>query len=91
MRVAINGWFWDQLTTGSGQMVRQLLPALLQADDVLEIVLVLPRWAADQVTAPSPFCTASATPAENEGNSALMRMSYGENGCYCGHVGYQRG
>ncbi len=52
MRVAINGWFWDQPTTGSGQMVRHLLPALLEVDESLEIVLVLPRWAADQATPP---------------------------------------
>ena len=62
MRVAINGWFWDQPTTGSGQMVRQLLPALLQADDALEIVLVLPHWTADQVTAPSPRMQVVAVP-----------------------------
>ena len=54
MRIAISGWFWDQPTTGSGQMVCQLLPALPHADDALEIVLVPPRWATDQVTAPSP-------------------------------------
>lgn len=50
MRIAINGWFWDQPTTGSGQMVRHLVPALLAADESLEILLVLPHWAADHVT-----------------------------------------
>ncbi|MGC8879909.1 MAG: glycosyltransferase family 4 protein [Anaerolineae bacterium] len=61
MRVAINGWFWDQPTTGSGQMVRQLVPALLEADDSLEIVLVLPGWAANQVTMLSPRVQVVAT------------------------------
>lgn len=61
MRVAINGWFWDQPTTGTGQMVRQLVPALLEADESLEIVLVLPSWAVDQVTTLSPRVQVVAT------------------------------
>ena len=61
MRVAINGWFWDQPTTGTGQMIRQLIPALLEADESLEIVLVLPNWAIDQVTTLSPRVQVVAT------------------------------
>jgi glycosyltransferase involved in cell wall biosynthesis len=44
MRLAINGWFWDQPTTGSGQTVRYLLPALVEQDPALEIVLIAPAW-----------------------------------------------
>jgi glycosyltransferase involved in cell wall biosynthesis len=46
MRVAINGWFWDQPSTGSGQTVRYLIPALVARDPSLEISLVVPEWAA---------------------------------------------
>ncbi len=28
MHVVYNGWFWDQPNTGSGQVIRHLLPAL---------------------------------------------------------------
>lgn len=45
MRVAINGWFWDQPSTGSGQTVRYLVPALVAQDSTLEITLVVPKWA----------------------------------------------
>ncbi|MCS7261158.1 MAG: glycosyltransferase family 4 protein [Anaerolineae bacterium] len=62
MRIALNGWFWDQPTTGSGQMVRHLLPALLEADEGLEILLVLPRWAADQITVRSSRMQVVAAP-----------------------------
>ena len=44
MHVALNGWFWDQPTTGSGQYVRQLvraLAALKQSD--LDLTLILPE------------------------------------------------
>lgn len=44
MRVAINGWFWTQPSTGSGQTVRYLVPALVEQDPSLEIVLVVPTW-----------------------------------------------
>ena len=42
MRLAINGWFWNQPNTGSGQTVRYLLPALLEQQPELEIMLVVP-------------------------------------------------
>ena len=45
MRVAINGWFWDQPSTGSGQTVRYLVPALVAQDSTLAISLVVPEWA----------------------------------------------
>jgi glycosyltransferase involved in cell wall biosynthesis len=46
MRVAINGWFWDQPSTGSGQTVRNFVPALVAQEPTLEISLVVPEWAA---------------------------------------------
>ncbi len=40
MHVAINAWFWDNPSVGSGQYLRYLLPALLEADPNLDITLV---------------------------------------------------
>jgi glycosyltransferase involved in cell wall biosynthesis len=42
MRVAMNGWFWDQPHTGSGQYVRRLTAALRRAAPDLKLTLVLP-------------------------------------------------
>lgn len=42
MHIAINGWFWDQQTTGSGQYVRNLVKYLKKTYRDLEISLILP-------------------------------------------------
>ena len=42
MHVAINGWFWDQPWTGSGQYLRNLVTALTKLKVDLDITLVLP-------------------------------------------------
>src|SRR5579871_3271425 len=42
MHVAFNAWFWDQPYTGSGQYLRQLVPALRQLDDSLRVTLIMP-------------------------------------------------
>lgn len=42
VHIAINGWFWDQPNTGSGQYVRELLRALCQIDRKNQYTLVLP-------------------------------------------------
>ncbi|MCG3210659.1 MAG: D-inositol-3-phosphate glycosyltransferase [Anaerolineae bacterium] len=52
MNVAINAWFWDNPSVGSGQYLKYLVPALLRADDSLEITLVSPK----------PFAAAPSTP-----------------------------
>lgn len=41
MHVAINGWFWNQPYTGSGQYVRRLLPQLVKVAPDLKLTLVL--------------------------------------------------
>ena len=41
-RVAINGWFWNSPTTGSGQYTRRLVEALSALDADLQIILVTP-------------------------------------------------
>jgi glycosyltransferase involved in cell wall biosynthesis len=43
MRIAINGWFWDQPYTGSGQYSRQLLTHLAQIAPQHEYILVTPE------------------------------------------------
>jgi len=42
MRVAVSAWFWDSLTTGSGQYTRRLVEALAHREPDLEIQLVEP-------------------------------------------------
>jgi glycosyltransferase involved in cell wall biosynthesis len=43
LKIAINAWFWDNPSVGSGQYLKYLLPALLEIDDNLEIILVSPK------------------------------------------------
>jgi glycosyltransferase involved in cell wall biosynthesis len=43
MRVAINAWFWNSPTTGSGQYTRRLVEHLAAVAPDLEIVLVAPQ------------------------------------------------
>ena len=46
MQVALNGWFWDQAHSGSGQYLRQLLRALTNLPRPPQLTLVLPEHAA---------------------------------------------
>jgi glycosyltransferase involved in cell wall biosynthesis len=43
LKIALNAWFWDKPSVGSGQYLKYLLPALLEADDALEIILISPK------------------------------------------------
>lgn len=43
LKIAINAWFWDKPFVGSGQYLKYLVPALLEVDQELEIVLVSPK------------------------------------------------
>ncbi len=42
MHIALNGWFWQQDSTGSGQYLRQLLRELRAAAPEVELSLILP-------------------------------------------------
>ena len=42
MHIAINGWFWNQHSTGSGQYIRHLLTNLRKIAPELDISLILP-------------------------------------------------
>jgi glycosyltransferase involved in cell wall biosynthesis len=53
MRVFINGWFWHQPHTGSGQYLRHLVEWLPQAAPALDLTLVIP-----QIGAPPPVQSA---------------------------------
>ncbi len=44
MHVAINGWFWAQESTGSGQYLRHLVANLNKVSPSLELSLVLPPY-----------------------------------------------
>jgi glycosyltransferase involved in cell wall biosynthesis len=50
MRVAVNAWFWNSPTTGSGQYTRRLVEHLVALDPGLEILLVAPRGWGFQVS-----------------------------------------
>jgi glycosyltransferase involved in cell wall biosynthesis len=47
MRIALNAWFYDQPTTGSGQYTRNLYAALRQIAPSLELQLVVPHRRGD--------------------------------------------
>lgn len=51
--LAVNGWFWGQLTTGSGQYLQQLVRYLPQVAPGLQLTLVLPGWSNAAGTGPS--------------------------------------
>ncbi len=53
MHIAFNAWFWDQSYTGSGQYIRQLVPALRQFDPGLKMSLILPAHITDPQDVPS--------------------------------------
>jgi glycosyltransferase involved in cell wall biosynthesis len=42
MHIALNGWFWDHPHTGSGQVIRHLLPALRRARPDARLTLIVP-------------------------------------------------
>ena len=44
MKIAVNAWFYDQIHTGSGQYLRYLIPALVEADPTLALFLVTPEY-----------------------------------------------
>ena len=59
MRVAVNAWFWDSPTTGSGQYTRWLVEHLAAVAPDLEIVLVTPRGWRSRVSRFAPHASRS--------------------------------
>lgn len=78
MKVAINAWFWDNPSVGSGQYLKYLLPALLELDNGPEISLISPkpfgqkpdtltRYSAQKISfveATTPFGDQASNPAK---------------------------
>ena len=54
MRVAINAWFWNSPTTGSGQYTRRLVERLAATAPDLEIVLIVPQSLISNLQPPTP-------------------------------------
>jgi glycosyltransferase involved in cell wall biosynthesis len=52
MHVALNAWFWNQPNTGSGQYLRQLVPALHKVNPELKLSLILPPHLTSLTDAP---------------------------------------
>jgi glycosyltransferase involved in cell wall biosynthesis len=57
LHLAISAWFWGQPTTGSGQTVRYLVPALVEQEPALDITLVGPPWVTTETVALPPRVT----------------------------------
>lgn len=53
MKIALNAWFWDNPSVGSGQYLKYLLPALLAVDDTLDVTLVSPKPPPEPLEFPS--------------------------------------
>lgn len=53
MHVALNGWFWNQANTGSGQYIRSLTEHLRKAYPDLQITLVMPPHTPDASDVPA--------------------------------------
>ncbi len=58
MHIALNGWFWDQPHTGSGQYLRHLLPALRRVAPDMQFTLVLPSHIAQPDAVPDGVAVA---------------------------------
>ena len=61
MHIAINGWFYDQESTGSGQYLRHLLTNLRRAAPDIKLSLVLPPHIQSPTNIPEAVNVARAT------------------------------
>ena len=62
MRIAINGYFWGQQTTGSGQYVHQLLSAMKEIAPQNEYLLFSPNRPGTSNTTDVPLARSLSTP-----------------------------
>ena len=69
MKIAINAWFEDTPSVGSGQYLKYLLPALLEADDELELILVSPKPFKMQIETDRLRFHHAATPLPNQASN----------------------
>ena len=65
MRIVVNGWFWDQMATGSGQYLAALAEALPRAARSHEFILVCSRTNAGERRSPEGWQVVhAATPLD---------------------------
>jgi glycosyltransferase involved in cell wall biosynthesis len=73
LKIALNAWFWDKPDVGSGQYLKYLVPALLKADESLEIILISPKPFTGEASHPRLQYYHSPTPFSNQaGNPAKV-------------------
>ncbi len=92
MHVAFNGWFWDQPNTGSGQVIRHLLPALRRAAPDLRMTVVLPSGVAADDLPEGVEAIAAGGSRSNLGKVIFEQRAYpqlvGRLGADIAHVPY---
>ena len=79
MHIAINGWFYDQESTGSGQYLRHLIKNLPIAAEELELSLILPphvRAPKDLPSGVKPIETGSRKRASKWGKVYFEQRSF---------------
>ncbi len=79
MHIAINGWFYDQESTGSGQYLRHLIKHLSIAAEELEFSLILPphlRAPKDLPAGVKPIETGSRNQASKWGKVYFEQRSF---------------
>ena len=79
MHIAINGWFYDQESTGSGQYLRHLIKHLSIAAEELELSLILPphlRAPKDLPAGVKPIETGSRNRASKWGKVYFEQRSF---------------
>ena len=97
MHIAFNAWFWDQPYTGSGQYIRQLIPALRQIDADLKISLIMPdRITVPEGLAPGIDVIPARVPTGGEIGKVLFEQrtypaAVGKSGADIAHVPYWAG
>ena len=79
MHIAINGWFYDQESTGSGQYLRHLLASLRKTAPAIELSLILPpqvRAPKDLPSGVKPIETGSRKRASKWGKVYFEQRSF---------------
>jgi glycosyltransferase involved in cell wall biosynthesis len=96
VHVAVNGWFWGQPGTGSGQYVRRLVAAFAQGHPNLRVTLVAPRDG--EIDPPGGSVAVHPVDLPGRGHWAKLRFEQrifpaaaGEVGADLAHVPYWGG
>jgi glycosyltransferase involved in cell wall biosynthesis len=72
MHIAVNGWFWGQMNTGSGQYLHHLARCLPEIDDEQRYTMVLPQTSG--AAAPAGWQVVAATPAARRLGANLAKL-----------------